>query len=136
MRSAGKRKNEPQVGIFWLASGKLVIDSTPLSEAQSYGDHLTHPRSHLEVWTQFQQIGTVPADVEYEELPRGRVMYDGKTSRFTMLSDRCILKKRKLVEKIKLELGLPKDTRLGSDSHYRCFACLWSATDWRAIEPN
>jgi hypothetical protein len=65
----------------------------------------------------------VAADVEYQELPRGRAVYNAKTSRFTMLCDLCILKNRKLVQKIKFELGLPKDTQLSSDSHYRCFAC-------------
>ena len=43
----------------------------------------------------------VAADVEYEELPRGRVVYNAKTSRFAMLCGLCILKNRKLVQKIK-----------------------------------
>jgi len=49
--------------------------------------------------------------------------------RFTMLADRCILKKRELVEKIKSNMGLPKDTNFSSDSHYRCFVCLKRGTD-------
>jgi hypothetical protein len=44
------RKEEPQVGIFWLVDGKPIIDSTPLSEAEDYDDFQTHPRSHLDVW--------------------------------------------------------------------------------------
>jgi hypothetical protein len=119
-------KKEPSVGIFWAIDSNLVVDSTLLSQAEPYGVHLTHSSSHLEVWTRFQESGTVPADVEYEELPRGRVIYNTKTTRFTMLSDRCILKDRKLVEKIRLRLGLPKGTEVGSDSHHRCFACLQS----------
>lgn len=38
------REKEPFVGIFWVIDGRLVIDSTPLSEAEPYGDHLTHAR--------------------------------------------------------------------------------------------
>lgn len=41
------------------------------------------------------------ADVEFEELPHGRVVYNAKTSRFTMLCDLCIPKNRKLVQKMK-----------------------------------
>ena len=67
------RKKEPSVGIFWVINGNLVIDSMPLGEAEQYGDHLTHPGSHLEVWAMFHQKGTVPSDMEYEEAPRGRV---------------------------------------------------------------
>jgi hypothetical protein len=29
----------PEVGIFWLINGKLLIDSTPLSESEPYGTH-------------------------------------------------------------------------------------------------
>jgi hypothetical protein len=123
-RNTARQAPEPHVGIFWLCDGKLLIDSTPLPEAEDYGDFKTHPRSHLEAWTVFRQRGIVPIDTEYEEHPRGRVIYDTKTCQFTMLADRCILKKRELVEKIKSELGLPKDTKIGPDSHYRCFACL------------
>jgi hypothetical protein len=46
-----KRKKSDQaqyVGIFWLVNGKMVIDSTPLSEAEPYGDHRDHPRSHID----------------------------------------------------------------------------------------
>lgn len=43
------------VGIVWgvrEGSGPLalVLDRTPLVAAESYGDRLTHPRGHHEVW--------------------------------------------------------------------------------------
>ena len=82
---AQHREEEPLVGIFWVVSGKLVIDSTPLGEAEPYGEHLTHPRSHYEVWEQWRLGGRVPGESEYEEFPRGRVTYNTKTQRFTLL---------------------------------------------------
>jgi hypothetical protein len=81
----------PEVGIFWLVDGKLVIDRTALSKAENYGAFKVHPGDHCSVWEMFQRGGTVPADIEYEECPRGRVMYDTKTGRFRLLADRCIL---------------------------------------------
>jgi hypothetical protein len=116
-------KEESRVGIFWLANGKLLIDSTPLDEAERYGDFVTHPRGHAEVWEEYQRNGTVFPETEYEELPRGRVMYNTKTRLFTLLADRCILKRKALVTQIKKEMHLPKDTRIGGDSHYRCSDC-------------
>ncbi len=65
---------EPCVGIMWLVRDKLLFDSMPLSEAEVYGDHLTHPRSHIRMWEQFQRLGRAPRESEYEEFPRGRVM--------------------------------------------------------------
>jgi hypothetical protein len=118
------RKMEPHVGIFWLVGGKLLINSTPLNAAEAYGDHLTHPRGHDEVWEQFQQSGTAPPEMEYEESPRGRVMFNKKTQRFTMLADRCILRDKSVVSKIVSEMNLPQNTETDTDSHYRCYVCL------------
>jgi hypothetical protein len=113
-------KPEARVGIFWVVNGKSLIDSTPLSEAEPYGDYLTHPRGHAEVWEQYQQTGAVPSDIEYEEFPRGRVMFDTRTKRFTLLADHCILKEKILVRKIMQAVHLPRNTELGADAHYRC----------------
>jgi hypothetical protein len=114
---------EPHVSIFWLINGRVLIDSTPLGEAEPYGDYLTHPRGHAAVWEQYQRNGVFP-EMEYEEPPRGRVMYNTKTRQFTLLADRCILKRKDLVAEIKKELGLPRNTKVGDDSHYRCSDCL------------
>jgi hypothetical protein len=123
-----KRKKSDQaqyVGIFWLVHGKLVIDSTPLREAEPYGDSLTHPRSHIDVWAQFQRIGKVPPESEYEEYPRGRVMHHPKSGEFTILTDPCILARKDLITQIKDALHLPKQTALDTDPHYRCWSCLY-----------
>ena len=129
--AAGKTEEsgEPRVGIFWMLNGEPLIDYAPLSEAEPYGDHVTHPRGHAEVWEQYQLGGVVPREMEYEEAPRGRVMYNTKTRRFTLLADRCILKRRDMVAKIKKEMHLPRNTETGTDSHYRCFACLHGNSD-------
>src|SRR5438045_3292981 len=88
----GSRKNrkpaaEPRLGIFWLVDGKLLIDSAPRGEGEQYGDHLTYPGSHIHVWERWRQVGKAPVESEYEEFPRGRVMY-GTT--FALLADRHI----------------------------------------------
>ena len=119
----------PHLGIFWLVNGKLVLDGSPLSEAELYGDRMTHPRSHVEVWEHYQGAGKVSIDMEYEKEPRGRVTFDRTSATFTMLADKCILKRKNLVANIKTELNLPKSTRLSSDSHYRCFTCLHGTGD-------
>ena len=123
-RKISTRTTEPRVGIFWLVDGKTLIDSTSLSEAEPYGDHLTHPRGHIDVWEQWRLSGKVPAESEYEEFPRGRVMYNAKTRRFMLLADRCILRDKNVVRRIMSELKLPRNTATDTDSHYRCPACL------------
>jgi hypothetical protein len=123
-------KKEPSVGIFWVIGGKLVIDSTPLSQAEPYGVHLSHLGGHLEVWTMLQQKGTVPSDIEYEEAPRGRVIYNANTGRFSFLADKCILRDKIMLTKIMSELHLPSEnTDKGTDAHYRCSSCLRGRAD-------
>ena len=121
---------EPQIGIFWLVDRKLLIDSTLLSAAEEYEDFRIHSGNHVSVWEKFQQNGTAPREMEYEEAPRGRVMYNTKTQRFTLLADKCILKDKRIVSKMISEMNLPsKNTDKGTDSHYRCFACLYGNRD-------
>jgi hypothetical protein len=127
--SKTEESGEPRFGIFWLVKKTLVIDSTRLSEADDYGDFKTHSRSHLDVWEQFQRDAKVPRESEYEEFPRGRVTYNRKTRRFTLLADSCILRAKGIVTKIMSEMNLPRKTETDIDSHYRCFACLQGASD-------
>lgn len=123
-KTTQRRKEEPRVGIFWAIDGKPLIDTTPLSQAEPYGDCLTHPRGHAAVWEQYQASGRVPKEAEYEEFPRGRVMYNSRTRRFSFLADKCILRNAKLIRIIMSELHLPRNTEKSADSHYRCSSCL------------
>jgi len=124
---AQPRNEELHVGIFWVVGGKLLIDCTPLGEAEPYGDHLTHPRSHLEAWTLFLQNGIAPIEIEYEDAPRGRIVYNTRTQRFMILADRCILGDNVMLARIISVMNLPnRNTDKGTDSHYRCSVCLGS----------
>jgi hypothetical protein len=115
---------EPNVGIFWLVGGKLLFDTTPLSRAEDYGDFKIHPGNHISVWERFIMAKTVPAEMEYEEAPRGRVLYDVKNRQFKLLADRCILRRKEVLTRIRKEMQLPENTSESTDSHYRCFCCL------------
>ena len=115
---------EARVGIFWLLKERLVIHGTPLSEAEPYGEFRNDPRSHEQYWGDLQRDGIVPPGMEYEEPPRGRVIYNTPNQRFTLLADRCILQNARVVGEILRRLRLPKDTLTQTDSHYRCSRCL------------
>ena len=52
----------PCVGIVWgVPDGRgplrLISDRTLLAAAETYGDHLTHPRGHHEVWEGWRRLG-------------------------------------------------------------------------------
>jgi hypothetical protein len=115
---------EPQVGIFWLFRDRIIVDSTPLSKAPPYGKALGHTTSHIDFWTRQQHSGAVPAEVEYEEPPRGRVVFDRHEQRYHLMADKCIL------GRLMAAMNLPPDkTSEGRDEHYRCHECLYPAVD-------
>ena len=122
------------VGIFWGIpesdhSWAILIDSTSLSEAEPYGDFLTHPRGHYEVWSQWQRPRATPlprqsisqaiAYHEYEDFPRGRIVYEIKTGRFIVYADRR-LQQGPVMASIVDKFGLAPGTYVvRSDAHYR-----------------
>jgi len=116
---------EPRVGIFWLFAYHLLIDSTPLSAAEPYGDFMGHARGHHAFWNDLQRNGTVPPDVEYDEVPRGRVGYQKKEGKFYVFLDPCILANEAMVDRIKRELNLPSADTVPPmlDAHYHCPGC-------------
>jgi hypothetical protein len=66
--------------------------------------------------------------MEYEESPRGRVIFNTKTKRFALYADRCILEQNLVVNQIMRAMSLPaSQTKVGTDGHfghYKCFKCL------------
>jgi len=117
---------EPKVGIFWLVGGKLMVDVTPTSHAETYGECLGHAKGHFEYWTELQHAGVISQNTEYEDPPRGRVVFNVRTRKYILYADKCIRKKSKVVRKILRDFGLPEDgTILSSDEHYRCRVCLY-----------
>ncbi|RVU14215.1 hypothetical protein EOE48_24220 [Methylobacterium oryzihabitans] len=124
---------EPSVGIFWGVpdGGRtvLVTDHTPLTEAEVYGDCLTHPRGHHEVWEAWRKLGATalrrcglpPAIVshEYEAFPRGRVVYMREPALFTLYADRRLQRPETIADILQL-FGLNGQTHtVRSDAHYR-----------------
>jgi hypothetical protein len=122
------------VGIFWGipepgGSWTILVDTTSLAKAEPYGDFLTHPRGHYEVWTRWQEMRTAAianrfileaiADHEYEFFPRGRIVYNTGTSSFILYADRC-LQQEATIARIASEFGLAAGTFVvRSDEHYR-----------------
>ena len=124
---------EPHVGIFWFVRDDeqvmMIADKTPLSAAELYGDFLTHPVGHYDFWESLRRKGPrglkaaglpgTPAWYEYEEFPRGRVVYSRVNSRFTVYVD-ARLSTAEILEEIIRTFGLSgTDYVVDGDPHYR-----------------
>ena len=121
------------VGIFWAVqergSAAVLLDHRcPISEAEPYGDMLTCPNGHYEVWEQWRKnarnersgLAFLIATAEYEEWPRGRIVYSSPHDRFVLYADAQILSRPDLLTIIHERFGLPIDrTDAKGDHHYR-----------------
>jgi len=122
-RVAAKKAAAPEVGIFFLVGDRLFVDGTSVQDAEPYGECQTHAKGHDAYWEELLVCGAVPGG-DYEEFPRGRVVYNRTTRGFTLYADKCVLKRPDLVEEIKARLHLSPRTRTETDLHYRCPVCL------------
>jgi hypothetical protein len=124
---------EPQLGIFWhvphQGSFIFIADSISLSEGESYGDCLTYPLGHHDVWEGWRRLGRaefiqrqLPIAVithEYEEFPRGRVVYETTNHQFIIYADRKILTAEKIDPIIERFNLAGRAWSLRTDLHYR-----------------
>ncbi len=121
------------VGPFWVVEERgraaLIAHAVALQEAAPYGDMLTVDMGHLEHWSRLSRRGaralrevgipTAPVWSEYEEWPRGRVLYDRTTLRFVIRADRQ-LHRPEFVHLIADHFGLAAaNTTILPDDHYR-----------------
>jgi len=125
-RNASRRKlaGGPEVGIFWMYGGRILAAGEYISEAEDLGGFKNYSKTHEQYWTEMQRIGAVPREMEYDEAPRGRVVYTTATRTFTLYGDPCILQRKGMIGKVMQELHLPPETKVMRDEHYRCPNCL------------
>lgn len=127
----------PCVGIFWGISGpdgswQLLSDKTPIAQAEPYGDCLTHGGGHYEFWEGLKAWGATelalrslpaePATHEYEDFPRGRIVYWPKPAKgsksFVIYADRR-LRNSSFISQLLVEFSIPDHAYVvRSDPHY------------------
>ena len=108
------------VGIFWfvMRGGRPELASckTPWPEAEDYGEFKTEPMAHYDFWPTLQRRLKVIG--EYEDWPRGRVVYNVNDDRFMVYIDRQ-LASDPFKEHLLAHFALPVDkTVFAFDAHY------------------
>ena len=127
--NAAQSPTPPAVGIFWRVDGFVVIDRSTLDTAEPYGDCLTHAAGHYERWQEWQLLGAPSlralgfpeaiATTEYDDWPRGRIVYEFVLRHFVLYADRR-LQKPEIIAALKEAFGLGDvEVVVRSDAHYR-----------------
>lgn len=120
----------PRIGIFWMilagSMPQLLVASCRLPEAEPYGDYLTYGPGHYETWAKWRVSRELSAPAravvracEYEDWPRGRLVFDKMNARFVLYADRQLMDAAHIAE-ICHRFNIPEDrTRVERDAHYR-----------------
>jgi hypothetical protein len=121
----------PSVGIFWVvqtASREVTLLTAvcSLEAAEPYGDFLTFAGGHYEVWEGWrnikgrdQALRTVVRTFEYEDWPRGRIVFDRVKKRFVLYADRKLMLPDTITQ-IQARFALsPDKTMVETDFHYQ-----------------
>jgi hypothetical protein len=125
------QRETPQVGIFWVVQttdgkAKPLTAGCPLDQAEPYGDCLTFGPGHYETWAHWRRDLTMDPAMhaivrswEYEDWPRGRIVFDRSRDLFILYADRKLLTPARIA-RIETQFHLPAErTEVKSDWHYQ-----------------
>jgi hypothetical protein len=124
-------RETPHVGIFWLVQtpegdARLLTAGCPMDQGEPYGDCLTHGPGHYETWAQWRRdrpvdpaLRGIARSYEYEDWPRGRIVFDRARDLFILYADRKFLTPA-TIARIETQFHLPAErTEVQSDWHYQ-----------------
>jgi len=113
-----------KIGVFWIVNDKVDGFKEPVENGEDYGNTVQPSHDHFTYWDKFVLRYPKLKLMEYDEIPRGRVIYDKKKKRFVILSSKKVLNNGELIESICKFYGLDKNIELKWDEHYE----IWEET--------
>lgn len=113
-----KHVPQPLVGIFWVYRGRLLKAAVAVADGLRYGNAVHSPVDHVTFWPELQRQVKTLRDLEYEHVPRGRVVFQSSEDRFCVYMDKK-LHNRQVKERLLAEFRLPRRrTGFLTDPHY------------------
>ena len=113
-----KKLRESRVGAFYFIGNKIISNSVPLKDGDTYGD-FTNYSSHWDLWKSLVREYPEYKYFDYDYYPRGRVVFDRKRWKYILYIDPK-LNSPKYLDKIESAYGLRKGSyEIGKDEHYQ-----------------
>ena len=115
-----KESRTPDVGIFWIIEGNLILDTVSYNSLSvcDFDGTKDYPRTHYEYWENMKR-SKIPFAIEngWLDFLRGRVIYITQDKKFLIITDISRFtdeNKNQVVE----EFNLPKNTEVVHNEHY------------------
>lgn len=117
-RSGAGIPSKGKVGIFWVFRGGILAASFAVQDGEKYGDAINGLTDHVKYWPRFQNQLPELIDLEYQDIPRGRVLFMKPSQEFHVYMDK-VLHNSKTKRALLKEFSLPpKSSRFRTDAHY------------------
>lgn len=114
----------PTIGIFWDVNCELVFKATTLSGIPAVGGIRDVDDDHYSFWENLKKSRRDLAVYSYDHFPRGRIVYRESDKKFIIYADRCLVKSKAFLTRLRKAFGLAPRQCVGmGDSHYQCHNC-------------
>lgn len=106
------------LAIWWLDGDRFIgpVEELDGPRAVQYGDYIQLDADHFEEWPRYAPPRL--RGLEYDVLPRGRVMFNAKIRKFVVVGPAGLVGEPGFQSAIRSEYGLPQTTVFESDEHY------------------
>jgi hypothetical protein len=108
-----------QIGVFWIYQNKIYFKTQNLQDIKPINGFIDSDLSHYKVWDEIKYKNKDFYIYEYEEVPRGRVVYDIDNQNFIVYCNKDILlnwqNKKQILEAFKIK---DKKCDFKEDEHY------------------
>lgn len=121
-------EHDGKVGIFWMVGDHLVAAGCHVKEAEITEDWADYPGGHADYWDRWREAGRgwlvrhgLPLEIlssEYDEHPRGRIVFERRSHCFLLYADRRLHTVHRL-SSIRKAFELGHNVKIFRDPHYR-----------------
>ena len=108
-----------KIGVFWVIDGKKIDGyREPIESGENYGNTIQPTFDHFSYWEKLIARYPKLKLLEYDDILRGRVVYNKKEKRFLILSSKKVLGNRNLIKVVSQFFEIPEIPKLVWDEHY------------------
>ena len=115
-----RTSGDGEVGIFWIYRGELIQESLPHVEGEVYGEFINGKSGHYEFWKSVQKRVPALRNYEYDEVPRGRVIFSKRDGKFHIYGSEQFVKNEEERNMVLKAFNIPEaEAVFRFDEHYQ-----------------
>ena len=108
------------LAVFWFYKDNFYGQEDVINGKSTIaaGDYMQLDADHFFIWDRYRKRMGLPPQVDYDEIPRGRILFHILTHRFIVIGSKDIINNEKVRNQLLSYYGLPSNTEFRWDEHY------------------